>query len=61
MSGLILQGIKASDCPAFATSCTPERPLGATMVSSEEHVQRIIVTVDFDLRGDLVTFKDGVP
>jgi hydrogenase expression/formation protein HypD len=36
MSGLILQGIKKPyDCPAFATSCTPERPLGATMVSSE--------------------------
>jgi hydrogenase expression/formation protein HypD len=36
ISGLILQGIKKPhECPAFATSCTPERPLGATMVSSE--------------------------
>jgi hydrogenase expression/formation protein HypD len=35
-SGLVLQGIlKPSDCPAFGVRCTPERPLGATMVSSE--------------------------
>lgn len=36
MAGLILQGQKRpSDCPAFGTECTPEHPLGATMVSSE--------------------------
>ncbi|MFB3903289.1 MAG: hydrogenase formation protein HypD [Acidobacteriota bacterium] len=36
VSGLILQGRrKPPDCPAFGTLCTPERPLGATMVSSE--------------------------
>jgi hydrogenase expression/formation protein HypD len=36
ISGLILQGIKKPrECPAFATACTPEHPLGATMVSSE--------------------------
>jgi hydrogenase expression/formation protein HypD len=36
ISGLILQGEKKPhDCPAFGTSCTPEHPLGATMVSSE--------------------------
>jgi hydrogenase expression/formation protein HypD len=36
ISGLILQGIrKPIDCPAFGTSCTPEHPLGATMVSTE--------------------------
>ena len=36
ISGLILQGIKKPhECPAFGTSCTPEKPLGATMVSSE--------------------------
>jgi hydrogenase expression/formation protein HypD len=36
ISGLILQGIrKPHQCPAFGTRCTPERPLGATMVSSE--------------------------
>jgi hydrogenase expression/formation protein HypD len=36
MSGLILQGLKKPhECPAFAVRCTPEHPLGATMVSSE--------------------------
>jgi len=35
-SGLVLQGVlKPSQCPAFGTRCTPEQPLGATMVSSE--------------------------
>ncbi len=35
-SGRIMQGlIKPPDCPAFGTRCTPELPLGATMVSSE--------------------------
>jgi hydrogenase expression/formation protein HypD len=36
MSGLVLQGLtKPPECPAFATRCTPEHPLGATMVSAE--------------------------
>jgi hydrogenase expression/formation protein HypD len=36
ISGLILQGLKKPfDCPAFGTLCTPQNPLGATMVSSE--------------------------
>lgn len=36
LSGLILQGIKKpAECPAFGTRCTPEHPLGATMVSTE--------------------------
>jgi len=36
ISGLILQGQKKPhECPAFGTKCTPEHPLGATMVSSE--------------------------
>jgi len=36
ISGLILQGLKKPhECPAFGGRCTPERPLGATMVSSE--------------------------
>jgi len=36
MSGLILQGVrKPPQCPAFGTRCTPEHPLGATMVSTE--------------------------
>jgi hydrogenase expression/formation protein HypD len=35
-SGLVLRGkIKPADCPAFGARCTPEHPLGATMVSSE--------------------------
>jgi hydrogenase expression/formation protein HypD len=36
ISGLVLQGLrKPVECPAFGTTCTPENPLGATMVSSE--------------------------
>ena len=35
-SGEVLQGILSPpDCPAFGTRCTPEHPLGATMVSTE--------------------------
>lgn len=36
ISAQILQGLKKPlDCPAFARRCTPESPLGATMVSAE--------------------------
>jgi len=36
IAGKILQGLKKPhDCTAFGTQCTPERPLGATMVSAE--------------------------
>jgi hydrogenase expression/formation protein HypD len=36
ISGRILKGIaKPTDCAAFGRECTPEHPLGATMVSSE--------------------------
>ena len=36
ISGLVLQGVKKpQECPAFGSLCTPEHPLGATMVSSE--------------------------
>lgn len=36
IAGLVLQGVKKpQECPAFGTRCTPERPLGAPMVSSE--------------------------
>ena len=36
ISGLVLQGLKKPhECPAFGVQCTPETPLGATMVSSE--------------------------
>jgi hydrogenase expression/formation protein HypD len=35
-SGEILQGLlKPAQCPEFGSSCTPEHPLGATMISSE--------------------------
>ena len=36
ISGMILTGQKRpSDCPAFGVECSPEKPLGAPMVSSE--------------------------
>ncbi len=36
IAGSILQGrSKPHDCPAFGIACTPQSPLGATMVSSE--------------------------
>jgi hydrogenase expression/formation protein HypD len=36
MAGEVLRGLrKPHECPAFGTLCTPERPLGAPMVSSE--------------------------
>ncbi len=35
-SGSVLQGlVKPDSCPAFGRECTPEHPLGATMVSGE--------------------------
>src|ERR1035437_3183072 len=36
ISGEILRGLKKPhDCAAFGTICTPQHPLGATMVSAE--------------------------
>jgi hydrogenase expression/formation protein HypD len=36
LSALVLQGLKKPvDCPAFGTRCTPMKPLGAPMVSTE--------------------------
>ena len=36
ISGQVLQGLKKPpQCPAFGKECTPQTPLGATMVSSE--------------------------
>jgi len=36
ISGEVLRGIKKpQECPAFGGRCTPEHPLGATMVSNE--------------------------
>ncbi len=35
-AGEVLQGrMKPNECPSFGTKCTPRKPLGATMVSSE--------------------------
>jgi len=36
ISGQILRGLKKPhECPAFGVTCTPQTPMGATMVSSE--------------------------
>lgn len=36
ISGLVLKGLKKPyECPAFGNECTPQNPLGATMVSAE--------------------------
>jgi hydrogenase expression/formation protein HypD len=36
IAGLVLQGRSTPDqCPAFGKACTPERPLGVPMVSTE--------------------------
>jgi len=36
IAGTILQGLKKpNECPVFGRQCTPERPLGAPMVSAE--------------------------
>jgi hydrogenase expression/formation protein HypD len=36
ISGLVLQGLKKpQECSAFGARCTPDHPLGATMVSAE--------------------------
>jgi hydrogenase expression/formation protein HypD len=36
ISGAVLRGVKKpQECSAFGTLCTPEHPLGATMVSNE--------------------------
>ncbi len=36
ISGEVLRGVKKpQECPAFGERCTPEHPLGATMVSNE--------------------------
>jgi hydrogenase expression/formation protein HypD len=35
-AGLVLQGrLRPTQCPEFGARCTPEHPLGATMVSAE--------------------------
>jgi hydrogenase expression/formation protein HypD len=53
IAGSILQGLKKPlECPVFGTQCTPERPMGAPMVSSEGacaayfHYRPVIVNHD---------------
>jgi hydrogenase expression/formation protein HypD len=57
-SGEVLQGlIKPNECAAFGRECTPRRPLGATMVSSEGacaayyQYRRLDGAVPVELRG----------
>jgi len=51
ISGIILQGLKKpNQCPAFAIRCTPQTPLGATMVSSEGLVLPTFATIVSALR-----------
>ena len=46
IAGQILQGLKKPfQCPAFGTRCTPEHPLGATMVSSEGAALALSATI----------------
>ena len=41
ISGQVLRGLKKPfECPAFGGRCTPERPLGATMVSRPKALAR---------------------
>jgi hydrogenase expression/formation protein HypD len=53
IAGQVLQGLKKPhECSAFGKNCTPERPLGAPMVSSEGacaayyHYGRFTTTID---------------
>ncbi|MEJ5166659.1 MAG: hydrogenase formation protein HypD [Thermoanaerobaculia bacterium] len=49
ISGLVLQGIKKpSECPLFGNPCTPENPLGATMVSSEGACQAYYLYKEYE-------------
>jgi hydrogenase expression/formation protein HypD len=56
ISGLVLKGVKKpGDCPAFGSRCTPDTPLGATMVSSEGacaayHAYRAVAPRPIELR-----------
>ena len=56
LAGQILQGLKKPQhCPAFGTLCTPERPLGATMVSSEGACAAYYRYGRYTLEGTLMT------
>jgi hydrogenase expression/formation protein HypD len=60
IAGQILQGIKKPhDCPAFGTECTPQHPLGATMVSAEGACAAYYAYGRHLKDADLVTLGDG--
>jgi len=60
IAGQILQGIKKPhDCPAFGTLCTPQHPLGATMVSAEGACAAYYAYGRHLKESDLVTVGDG--
>jgi hydrogenase expression/formation protein HypD len=60
IAGQILQGIrKPHDCPAFGSECTPQHPLGATMVSVEGACAAYYAYGRHLKDADLVTLGDG--
>ena len=66
ISGRVLRGLnKPHDCPAFGKTCTPQTPLGATMVSSEGacaayyHYGRHLAAMGSDIGGELVQLSVG--
>ncbi len=60
IAGEILQGIrKPHDCPAFGTVCTPQHPLGATMVSAEGACAAYYAYGRHRKETDLVTLGDS--
>jgi hydrogenase expression/formation protein HypD len=60
IAGQILQGIKKPhDCPAFGTECTPQHPLGATMVSAEGACAAYYAYGRHLKDADLVSIGDG--
>jgi len=59
MSGDVLKGLKTpGDCPAFASECTPENPLGATMVSAEGACAAFYHYGRHEKAGDTIRRKD---
>jgi hydrogenase expression/formation protein HypD len=71
ISGKILRGIrKPHDCAAFGVQCTPQHPLGATMVSAEgacaayyaygRHLHPEIVTINETISGKVSANGGGV-
>jgi hydrogenase expression/formation protein HypD len=58
--GEVLKGVlKPHQCKLFGRECTPERPVGALMVSSEGSCAAYY-THGFRRSGDIVTDREGV-